>query len=307
MTLCLAWKDNSNYYFISDSRLRNTAGIVTDKASKIFKINVRIFGPTNSEKEKIKEEILLDTSYGLCFAGSYLNGSLLADTINQVLTNLQGAPNFSDFSLLNLSNIVFNIYKQVSTQLMEINQFDGLSNVLFGGYCTEESKYIFYEFGFSKNEQIEFHKYELSETDFPKYIGDTPAKEKALNLSEKINSNYSYFHLLREIINDQDIITVGGDIQIGIFENEKFDTHGILEYHVAENEENYLEVKTDFKYRGLNIDYDDLEQSSGNIHRRLSFINPFENERKEYYKEIMARIDEDIANQMKKNKPNNNI
>ena len=299
MTLCLAWKDNSKYYFSSDSRLRNESGIITDKASKIFKINIKILGPSNRENPNAENKILLESSYGLCFAGSYLNGSLLADTMNQVLTNLQGAPNFSDFSFSNLSNIAFNIYKQVSTQLMEINQINGLSNVLFGGYCIEKSKYIFYEFGFKVNTQIDFYKNELNDNDFPKYIGDNSAKEKATELAQNLGTNYSHFHMLRDIILDTEINTVGGDIQTGIFENKQFDTHGILEYHIANNAHNFPEVKTDFKYRGIKIDYDDLEQSSGNIHRSLSFINPFENERNQYHKEIMRRIDEDIANQMK--------
>jgi hypothetical protein len=299
MTLCLAWKDKSKYYFSSDSRLRNESGIITDKASKIFKINIRILGPSNREKTNTANEILLDSSYGLCFAGSYLNGSLLADTMNQVLTNLQGAPNFSDFSFSNLSNIAFNIYKQVSTQLMEINQINGLSNVLFGGHCIEKSKYIFYEFGFKVNAQIDFYKNELNDNDFPKYIGDNTAKGKATELAQNLGTNYSHFHILRDIIVDTEINTVGGDIQTGIFENKKFDTHGILEYHIENNAHNFSEVKTEFKYRGIKIDYDNLEQSSGNIHRSISFINPFENERNQYHKEIIRGIDEDIANQMK--------
>lgn len=289
MTLCIAWKNGSQINFTSDSRLSSSQGVITDSASKIFKINLKIKSPT--DKIKNTESISYQSNFGLCFTGSYLNGSLMAGAMDLLFSNIQAAPEFSDISIENLSDIAFNIYKKVSIQLMERTQREGLAQALFGGYCPLKKVFKLYKFEFTEDEVVEFSKNEINISDLPTFIGDTLAIEKANDLKDNISSDYDYYHLLKDIIKDTSISTVGGDIQSGIFENENFDIYGIVDYYIDESLD-FPQVKSVFKFRGLEIDFDVDDLRSGYINPAISFMNPFEKERDLYFKDINQRIED---------------
>jgi len=76
MTLCIAWLRQGEISFASDSRLTDGDGhVITDIATKIYSIGVKI-----TSRDRLRT--YFSQQYGLCFTGSYLNGSLLADTIS---------------------------------------------------------------------------------------------------------------------------------------------------------------------------------------------------------------------------------
>lgn len=295
MTLCLAWKQGNSIYFASDSRLTDSPNtILTDEATKVFKVGVEIYSPQRSETPNIPEELILNSTFGLCFAGSYLNGSLLADTIDEVLSNIQGAPGYSDLSIDNLSNVAFSVYKQVSKQLMEINKEKGLSKVLLGGYCPVFNKFELYVFSPQFNNDLkeyDFIKTNIELDDEAVFIGDTIAVESAKSLLYKIGKNYSYFHLLREVINNREIFSVGGNIQCGLFTPYKFRTYGIVEYDTIEDSYGFLQIQHKYKFRGLDLNLEDEELRTGNINIRKSFLNPFDDERMELFKSVLENIE----------------
>ncbi len=93
MTLCLAWKQNNAIYIAADSRLTSPDGtITTDQATKIFKIGVQVFAPIPSENPDAEAELVFKSTFGLAFSGSYINGSLIANTLDEIFSNLQAAP-----------------------------------------------------------------------------------------------------------------------------------------------------------------------------------------------------------------------
>jgi hypothetical protein len=298
MTLCIAWKKGYEVYFASDSRLTdNQKSVLTNDATKIFKVGVEIYGPVRSEEPEIPEPLLHQTTFGLCFTGSYLNGSLLADTIEEVLSNLQGTREYSDFSIANLTDIAFAIYKQVSKQLTEIHRENGLTEVLFGGYCPINSEFKLYKFypkPLIAGEPLYYEKEEVSINGQTIFIGDKLAKEKAGELLNNLNRQYSHFHLLRDIITNMDVPTVGGNIQAGIFRPTKFKTYGIVEYSTFEDDYGMLQVKDSYKFRGLSLDFDDTELRKGNINIKKTFFNPFEHEREEFFNQVFNGIDKHV-------------
>jgi hypothetical protein len=91
-------------------------------------------------------------------------------------------------------------------------------------------------------------------------------------LLEKINNDYSHFHLLREVINDLSIKTVGGNIQAGLFRTNRFKTYGIVEYSTFKDEFGILQVKDSYKFRGLSLDIEDNELRKGNLHIQKPFF-----------------------------------
>lgn len=298
MTLCLAWKRGQEVYFASDSRLTdNQKSVLTNDATKIFKVGVEIYGPARSEEPEIPEPLLHQTTFGLCFTGSYLNGSLLADTIEEVLSNLQGTPEYSDFSIEHLTDIAFAIYKQVSKQLTEIHRENGLTEVLLGGYCPVYSVFKLYKFypkPLIAGETLDYEKEEVNLNEQTIFIGDNYAKEIARELLNNLNSQNTHFHLLRDIIKNADVLTVGGNIQAGLFRPSKFKTYGIVEYSTFEDDYGMLQVKDSYKFRGLSLDFDDTELRKGNINIKKTFFNPFEHEREEFYNQVFKSPDKQV-------------
>lgn len=288
MTLCIAWRRGRETYLVSDSRLTNDGSLVTNDANKIFKIKVEIYAPVSSEIPNAVEEIIYQSTFGLCFAGSYINGSVLADTIEEVLSNIQATP-YSDTSIDNLSDIAFVVYTRVSTQLMQLHRQSGLSEVLFGGYCpsTEQLKFFKFSPKFEPDKLLDFEKQEVQITEQATFIGDSSAKQKANSLLHKLDNDYSYFHLLREVINDDSVPTVGGNIQAGLFRPNNFKTYGIAEYSTYTDDYGCLRVKDSYNFRGLSLDFADNELRKGNLNIRKAFFNPFENEREKYFKQVM--------------------
>lgn len=309
MTLCLAWKQGQEVFFASDSRLTDgDQSTITDGATKIFKIGVEIYGATPAEIPNAQEELLHRTNFGLCFAGSYLNGSLLSDTIEEVLSNIQGAPTISDFSIDNLSDIAFVIYKQVSKQLMEIKREKGASEVLLGGYCPVDNNFKLYKFfPTMKDGVIDFTKENVTVNGNIIFIGDTNAKNKATELLSNISRQYSHFHLLRDIIKDSNFPTVGGNIQAGLFRPSNFKTYGIAEYSTFEDQYGMLQVKDSYKFRGLSLDFDDNELRKGDVIIKKMFFNPFESEREEFYQQVFDSIDKHVDKLFDKGDGNKNV
>ena len=277
MTLCLAWKQDQNIYFLSDSRLTdNDKTIITDNATKIYNINLKLFNPTPSGTYEEKESLLYSSTFGMCFSGSYLNGSLLADTIEEVFSNLQVVLNLTDFSIGALSNIAFNIYKQISSQLTIINREAGISEVLFGGYCPICKKFSLYKFLTKMaNESLDFKIIKQDLADGFLLIGNSNAKAKANELIQKISIHYNYFHLLQDIIIDYNIPEVGGEIQSGIFKNYEFSKYGIIENLITQDDLGIETFSTKFKFRGIEINYKDEDLIKYNMNFKKKYFDPF--------------------------------
>jgi hypothetical protein len=279
----------------ADSRLTSGARRTTDDATKIFKVGIEIYGATPAAGPRdALPELLHRATFELCFAGSYLNGSLLADTMEEVMSSIQGAPGISDFSIGNLSSIAFAIYKQVSRQLMEINGHHGLAEVLLGGTCPVSNMfhmYRFYPVSPQPGGMVEFAKEEIILGRQLYFLGDGAAKGRAL--VTKLNRQYSPYHLLREVIQDASAPTVGGNIQTGVFDPTGFKNNGIMEYTQFTDEFGNAQVKDTFRFRNLLLDLDANELRSGNINIMKSFVNPFETEREDYFQRILDDLNKE--------------
>jgi len=301
MTLCLAWKQGKEIYFASDSRLTNGNSIVTNDANKIFKVKVEIYGPIPANNPNAIEPLIHQTDFGLCFAGSYINGSVLADTLEEVLSNIQASP-YSDISIDNLSEIAFAVYKIVTKQLMNLHQMNGLSEVLLGGYCPKNKDLKLFRFSpkFEPGELIDFQKQQIVLDSQTIVLGN--GKAKATSLLPKLNGDYTHFHLLREVIQDDDVPSVGGNIQAGLFRQNNFKLYGIAESSLFTDDYGFLQVKDSLTFRGIQFNFDDSELRKGNININKSFFTPFEKERDENFKKANESIDDNIRNFKKKDK-----
>lgn len=278
MTLCLAWKNGKNISLMSDSRLSGPNGTITDNANKVFTIKVAVYKKTKSESQ-----IFFESNYGMCFAGSYLNGSNLADTISELTSNIS-LYNEETINFERISEIAFILYEYISRHLMEINREAGISEVLFIGYCPElkENKISKFFSKLDENRVVQFYRetIEIEDNKFI-YLGDRNAIELAENLKQKIKYPYTEFHLLDEIIKDVNIPSVGGCIQYGSIVANKFRTYGIVDHELfipQNNTETYTEyyrVTDKFNFRSIPFNWEDSKLSKLRISLGKVFMAPF--------------------------------
>jgi hypothetical protein len=254
MTLCLAWKRGHSISFASDSRLVNSEShVVSDNATKIFTINVLISNNSGA--------MLFSSKYGLCFCGSYLNGSIVADTIREMLSALQLKQEDAVISGETITKIAFEIYKDVSKHLMAIHGQDGLSQILFGGYCPLKKAFVISQFTWSYSKDNTSIDFLINEEKFESTlicIGDRNAVERAIELAKNIEFDGSYkngyteYHVLRDIIVDNEVKGVGGAIQTGHFLNADFSSFGMVDYEIVEIPQSQGEmVSSIYTFRGI--------------------------------------------------------
>lgn len=272
MTLCLAWKKETNISLLSDSRLSDGETILTDNANKVFTINVRVVNQQD-------RQVVFDSAYGMCFAGSYLNGSNLANTISELTSEIE----IEDGEVVNfdkIAEIAFILYEYISRHLMEINRRKGLSEVFFIGYCPEAKDNKINKFYSKIGDEgtIEFQRQdiELKENELV-YLGDSNAIQAAKELEGKIGYPYTEFHLISEIINNKEVPTVGGGIQYGCIVANKFRTYGIVDYELYEpqNRSEYFRVKEMFTFRSIPFNWEDSELKKIKVSLNKVFMAPY--------------------------------
>ena len=287
MTLCLTWKNNNDIYFASDSRITRRAYldyiVTSNTAPKIFSIPIRIYSADL--------KLYYDKDWVFCLAGGYISATGYADTLSEVLSNLQIADPFSDVDYLKILNIAFNIYEQIGKQLVETGNREALAKILITGVCPKDSKRNFvYEFGY----QVQYHgiTYYSKEIDLDEYemhfIGDDTAIEY---FKEKLQKHHAkhYFKLLKEICNNEDFPTVGGHLQAGILKLDApkhFSIYGILESELEMDNNNFWTVKDNWFFRSIQLKPELFE---GNIHVRKAFLMPFDSERNALFDEANNR------------------
>lgn len=299
MTLCLAWKIEDDIYFASDSRISrkvdNDYLVVSDTAPKIYSIPLRIY--------KSDLNLLYDKDWGMCLAGGYIAGSGYADTLSEVLSNLQIADSISIVDYKNILNIAFDVYEQICKQLVETGNRDALAKILITGVCPNDGNRVFlFEFGYEINNGISYYSKEI---DFDEYfiypIGD---KDAITYFNENLRRAISndYFRLLKEICKSQDFKTVGGHLQAGILKKtypKHFSLYGIVESELEFDGEISWTVKINWFFRSIQLKPELFE---GNIHVRKAFLSPFEKERNDLFEEANRKSELELQQKLKRKK-----
>ncbi|MBK0368663.1 hypothetical protein [Flavobacterium agrisoli] len=80
------------------------------------------------------------------------------------------------------------------------------------------------------------------------YLGSNNAINKAREIANKIDLNFTHFDLMSEIIQDSEIVDVGGCIQYGCLLGGNFRIYGIYDIEEYLNEENNVK-----EYRGIRL------------------------------------------------------
>ena len=224
MTLCIAWRSNGTVHFASDSRLTVGEHSYADVGIKVMSLPYTILKP--AQQGNTQRSIAFAGEVGMCFAGSAVNSLTLKESVVEILKTLQYAPGFTDTSMAGMANFVFTAYKMVSKEICRTALGpNGRASILIGGMCRDHKRVRV--FHFSTDSQNEHHVEEVI-TDKPHiFVGSGSGAEGDV---PQRPTDSDYLNVLRSVIEDNNVPTVGGHIQYGCFEGDRFTVYGVVEF-----------------------------------------------------------------------------
>lgn len=269
MTLCLAWKDRDNIHFSSDSRISSSRDQYLDIAIKIFSIPVKIYSPMDSTTQV--QTLDYNHTIGMCFAGNTMNAYIIKETIYEVLQHLQYIPGVNTISMNGLANVIKIFYEHYLSIICSILGIGGIASFFLAGYCPSERRIKVYKYT-SESSVAPFiarMEYVLEEEGI-EYLGDG---ERYARDIIRLNADISKFSLIKEVINDNNVPSVGGNIQYGTFEGDNFYIKGVQDY-IQERDGS---IRLRYCLRGTDLYEGDLLDLAG-FHISYPIIIPFEHE-----------------------------
>ena len=265
MTLCIAWKNNNQIHFASDSRMTLAPNSRVDVGIKVLSVPVKIYSPSDEHGNKTLE---FEYSYGMCFAGSTVNSYLIKESITEVLQHLQYAPRYTDVSMDSICKLIFKVYKQISTEICSSSLAErGISNLIIGGYCPK--KEIIRAFQFSTTIDNIHSCNEILIDNGRYWVTGSGSKyaETILSDTPPPLSNTRYLEILKKVIDSDAIEDVGGNIQYGKFEGQDFKVYGIVEYDQVR--------KAHYYSRGLDLNSPEFQEGYNDFIISYQYIDPF--------------------------------
>lgn len=255
----------------SDSRISfGTAGHI-DYGIKVFSVPVKIYSPTSAETNITN----LDYNYklGLAITGSAINAYTVKESVYEMLQHLQYIPGYTDLSMDGIAALILKVFKKSTLDLGGIMRTNGISELIISGYCPSQNKpRIFYFFCDISNFPIQPEYREILTNDGMEFFGS--GKDEAQHAFDN-NPLLSPLHILRKVINEGKVTSVGGGMQYGEFVGNNFTIFGIEDYTVNADGsfKEYL-----YTLRGLNLYKEEFEAESDDFHVAYSFKRPFEKE-----------------------------
>jgi hypothetical protein len=279
MTLVIAQRIGNNISFSSDYRISFGNQGRIDFGIKIFSVPVKIYSPTSVETNVST----LDYNYklGLAVIGSAINAYTVKESVFEILQHLQYLPGYTDLSMDGISRLVFKVFNKTTQDLGPILRYNGLCELVLGGYCPLENRVRVYKFSVRLHpDRIEPYFEEILQGDSIQFFGS--GKDEA-ELIHNANNRLSPLFILREIIRSGAVDTVGGGLQYGEFVINNFKIFGVVDYelHPDGSFKEYL-----YTLRGINLYKDEFERGEDGFHVAYKFVEPFRQE----IRDILARI-----------------
>lgn len=271
MTLVIAHRLNNHISLSSDSRISfGTAGHI-DYGIKVFSVPVKIYSPTSSEINVTN----LDYNYklGLAVVGSAINAYTVKESVYEILQNLQYIPGYTDLSMEGIAGLVFKVFNKTTLDLGDIIQRNGICELILAGYCPIQNKVRIFKFSCdTSNYPIRpFHEEILVDNGI-EFFGS--GKTEATTIYTK-NTTLSPLHIVRQVIKDGNVDSVGGGLQYGEFVINNFTIYGVEDYELNTDGtfKEYL-----YTLRGINLYKDEFQRADDEFHVAYTFKRPFKQE-----------------------------
>ena len=235
MSLCMAWKSNDTVHFASDSRLTLAQNSFADVGIKISTLPITIYDPVQ-ENSHAPRTVAHNAVLGMCFAGSAINSLTIKESIAEVLKSLQHVPGHTDMSMAGIANFVFKVYQIISKIICKTAIGpNGRASILIGGYCTEKRIVRAFHLSTDANNNHAIEEVLTDHNHFFVGSGKIQAEDDLPQSPIEID----YFNILKSVIQDGSIPTVGGNIQYGCFKDSGFVVYGIIDLAKAAKDVHY--------------------------------------------------------------------
>lgn len=262
MTLCLAWKTDNKISFASDSRAKVGSNNF-DNCVKVSPIPITL--------KIISEDKSEDLSYncGIAIAGSTLTAFSLISNICQVLRRMSILKDFGDFSMDHVCNIIQQYFHKLSIEAAKILFDKGQVAFFFCGYCYSTKKVRCFKF----SPKFDGNKFDYSYEEILKGNTDIEFIGSGKSDAEKYQkSEIRPLYILRKVINDDNVDTVGGPIQYGRTNDLFFNTLGIIDYQINEKDMTYY---PQYYFNGFELIDDVRMLKADSFHIDMQYEDPF--------------------------------
>ena len=220
MTLAIAWRDNQGIKMAADSRL-NFNGIYVDQAIKVVSTPYRIYGPG----DRAPHNVLAAGDLGMCFAGSAVAALTLCEALRDVLTQMQGAPGYSNIGMDGIVDLLWRTYEILQKELCTALFENGLAKVVVAGQCAVHQRQRALLFDVSKQTYVRSMREILHNTGDDEMIG--LGEGAARKILPPNPSQRDYLDALQQVIDDPAEPTVGGQVQYGELSGTSFRVLGV--------------------------------------------------------------------------------
>jgi hypothetical protein len=260
VTLCIAWKQKGTIHLASDSRLTIARNSYADVGIKVLALPYRILQPANQNSSQVRE-VAYQGQLGMCFAGSAVNSLMIKESVAAVLQDLQYAPGYTDVSLKGISEFIFKAYTLISKEICKTSAGQkGIADFIVCGQCPSSGSLRAFKFTTDMNNVNSLA--EVLVDSKHEFLGSGATH---VNQSAPLVRDIDYLSLLRDIICDDSIPSVGGNIQYGALQNNGFKIFGIVEFN---NGVHYWRGALD-----MNSDY--FMSGHSDLIPGISYIDPF--------------------------------
>jgi hypothetical protein len=285
MTLVIAQKKDDNISFSSDSRISfgELNSNPFDYGIKVFSIPVKIYSPVCNETG----ESTLDYGYslGLAICGGAVNSYTIKESICEILQNLQYVPPYSP-TMDSIAKLVFNVFKSVSEALFDSTKNgDSLSQIVLGGYCKQSNKIRVFKFSPIPSIDPLDKNYSYCHCEILKNEGDIEffgtGRMEAISIFDA-NNGLTPLHIIKKVVQEAKIVSVGGALQFGEFKDNSFRIFGIAECESVNGN-----PQDSYQLRGMSLYKDGLEKGTDGLFVSYTCKMPFEEERKEIFDKLL--------------------
>lgn len=282
MSLCVAWRYESTFCLASDSCIsleadQRMCGI------KVLQVPVRIISATDFKTRNYS--IVYESVFGLTFAGKFLSGYLVKETISELLFNLQFVGEKEALNFEKICEVVLGAYRHIIDDLNGTD-FGHDVDIIIIGKCplSNASKAALFSRDAADGELN--WKLILEDAPFSHYAiggGDLRYYEvykKQINVLH--NAHFAVLNSIQEIAQSRKIDSVGGGLQYGAIEvGGEFQLFGTIDY--IKSDDGRIDQVALFRGMDLNAIHEAEEFNDLYVH--YDYATPFEEKRDRIFAE----------------------
>ncbi|MFC4724438.1 hypothetical protein AB6B38_07265 [Glycocaulis abyssi] len=206
MTVVAVHKNPQGIHLISDSRLTIGSSKI-DVGVKVCAIDYRIFGARNPDGTQPE---LATGRFGFCFAGSSLTAYAVKESIAEIVYNIQTTIDKRLLSFRHLSEIVFDAYVALSTEIASYLSKNSFATIVICGKLPADNEPRAFWLKLRDDGSVD-----SSEVDFQQSNSTIFGSGEKFIDKDKREGLGALAHEINRICNDGSVDDVGPPIQFG--------------------------------------------------------------------------------------------